>query len=97
VITGGLALVGLGWFFLTVGLEQADRWASAIGVFVAVAALAVSLFGVVLVYRARRVSHDPGDKAGGSRAAGGVHQRVRAGRDAYTAGRDQHFGGQAGG
>ncbi|SEG57675.1 hypothetical protein SAMN05444920_103255 [Nonomuraea solani] len=40
------ALAGLGVYFVRVGLEEADRLASVIGVFVALAGLAVAIYGL---------------------------------------------------
>ena len=92
-MVGGAALGGLGVFFAWVGLDAAGQWSDAIGVFVGLIGLAVSVYGVVL---ARQAVTRPGPR-GPVGAGGGVRQRVDAGRDSFTAGRDQHFGGAAGG
>ncbi|GAA0349124.1 hypothetical protein NE235_11540 [Actinoallomurus spadix] len=46
-VVGVLALVGLAVYLGTVGLDKADKWASVIGVFVALAAFGVSLYGLL--------------------------------------------------
>ncbi|MET7400419.1 hypothetical protein ABZS66_43725 [Dactylosporangium sp. NPDC005572] len=95
VVVGGLVLVGLGTLFVVLGLARADQLASVIGAFVGLTGLPVAVYGVVLARRALP-SQDGAPLAAGAGtappAAGGVHHQVRAGRDAYTAGRDQHFG-----
>ncbi|WP_289009976.1 hypothetical protein [uncultured Thermomonospora sp.] len=40
------ALIGLGAYFATVGLDKADKWASVIGVFIAIIGLAVAVAGL---------------------------------------------------
>lgn len=47
----GLAGVGLGMFLLKAGLDDADKWASVIGVFIGSAGLGISVYGVVLARR----------------------------------------------
>ncbi|GAA4231714.1 hypothetical protein GCM10022254_29690 [Actinomadura meridiana] len=42
-----MALVGLGAYFAAVGLDDADKLASVLGVFVALAGLAVAVYGLV--------------------------------------------------
>ncbi|MBM0203731.1 hypothetical protein JNW90_11875 [Micromonospora sp. STR1s_5] len=94
-VIGGLALLGLGVLFVTLGLDQSDKVASVTGAFSALLGLPLSVYGIVLARRnvsgqpaaegARKVS-DPASPALG------LHQQIHAGRDAYTAGGDQHFG-----
>lgn len=40
------ALAGLGVYFAVVGLDKADKWASVIGVFVAISGLVVAIAGL---------------------------------------------------
>ncbi|MFI1585593.1 hypothetical protein [Embleya sp. NPDC020630] len=42
----GAAVVGLAVYLAVVGLDEADKWASVLGLFVALAGLAVSVIGV---------------------------------------------------
>lgn len=46
-----VALAGLVVFFIAVGVDQADKWSSTLGIFVAVAGLAVSAYGAVTARR----------------------------------------------
>lgn len=48
----GAALVGLGAFFTTVGLDRADKFASVLGAFVGVVGLGLAAFGVSATRRA---------------------------------------------
>lgn len=91
LVTGGLVLVGLGGFFGVTRLDDADKWGSVVGAVVALLGLPMTLYGLVLARRAGHGSATSGPPVSG--ASGEVHQQVVAGRDAYTAGRDQHFGG----
>src|SRR6266498_3841758 len=50
-IVGGLALLGLGLFFVVNGLDRADKFASVIGAFVGLLGLAASVYGVILARR----------------------------------------------
>ncbi|MEV4020597.1 hypothetical protein AB0J35_59980 [Nonomuraea angiospora] len=70
-----VALVALGLYLTRVGLDKADKLASVIGLFVAVAGLGVAVYGLVI------------DRQSGS---GGVRQQAKAaGRGrVYQAGRD---------
>jgi hypothetical protein len=76
---GGLALVGLGTYFVATGLDRADKLASVIGAFVGMIGLAVAMYGVVL---ARRGQIQPdGQTVAGSTVGGEVLQvrRVHGG------------------
>ncbi|WP_182876986.1 tetratricopeptide repeat protein [Microbispora sp. H10670] len=53
----GLALVALGVLLFRAGLDDADKWASVIGVFVGLLGLGLSGYGVVLSRRALRSDH----------------------------------------
>ncbi|MFE3206331.1 hypothetical protein [Embleya sp. NPDC059237] len=44
-VVAGTALVGLAVYLAVVGLDEADKWASVLGLFVALAGLAVSVAG----------------------------------------------------
>mgnify|MGYP001043098371 CR=1 FL=1 len=68
---GSAALVGLGAFLVVVGLDDADKWASVIGVFVGLIGLAVSVCGLVL---ARRSSTGGGQAVTNSLVGGRVVQ-----------------------
>ena len=50
-VAGVLALGGLVVLFIAMGVDQADKWASTLGVFVAFGGLAVSGYGVLVVAR----------------------------------------------
>ncbi|MEU7908823.1 hypothetical protein [Actinoplanes sp. NPDC049118] len=73
-------------------LAAADQWGSVVAAVVAVLCLPLTIYGLVL---ARRASPPPAAPETGT-ADGPVQQHVRAGRDAYIAGRDQHFGNRPG-
>lgn len=47
IMSGGAALLGLGAFFVRVGLERADQLSSVIGVFVGIIGLVLAAYGVV--------------------------------------------------
>lgn len=59
-ITCGLALVGLGVFFVIAGLDDADKLASVIGGFAALIGLGLSVYGVVLTRRTPARPLSPG-------------------------------------
>lgn len=69
---GGVTLLGLGVFLVVVGLDNADKWASVIGLFVGLAGLGMSVYGMASSRRAQRSSQ----AAGPQRVAG-----LDAGRD----------------
>lgn len=84
---GGLAAVGLGVYFAVVGLDEADKLAGVLGLFIAMAGLVLSVYGVVL---ARRTSGgSPPSPAQTVAATGDTHneftggsaQQVYMGRD----------------
>lgn len=89
LVAGLLAVGGGVWVLVTrltaEQLSAADQVASVVAAVVALAGFPVAVYGLVL---ARRGTPGEGGPAGG----GGVRQDVRARRDAYVAGRDQHFG-----
>jgi hypothetical protein len=91
LVASGLALVTVGVFFGVARLDDADKWGSVIGALVALLGLPMTVYGVVLARRGLLSSAGQLDTGGGN-ASQAVRQRVRAGRDAYVAGRDQHFG-----
>ena len=66
-------------------LAAADQWSSVVAAVIAVLCLPLTIYGLVLARR----SPTPTDPETGT---GPVRQHVQAGRDAYIAGRDQHFG-----
>ncbi|MYW06652.1 hypothetical protein [Streptomyces sp. SID3343] len=68
-VVAGAAPVGLAVYLAVVGLEQADKWASVVGLFVALAGLAVSVAG----FRRERPSSG-GQSIGNSTTGGSVVQ-----------------------
>ena len=62
-VVGVLALVVLGVYLGTVGLDKADKWASVIGLFVAVAGIGIALYS--LVAGRHSDSNQPGSDAVG--------------------------------
>ncbi|MEU1397831.1 hypothetical protein ABZ403_17470 [Micromonospora zamorensis] len=50
-LAGGLALAGLGYYFLRIGLDRADKAASAAGLFVGIVGLGISVYNAVLTSR----------------------------------------------
>jgi hypothetical protein len=93
----GIALVGMGVFFGVTRLDDADKWGSVVGALAALLGFPMTVYGIVLARRGATAA-EPGQRSSADRggAAGAVHQHVRAGRDAYTAGHDQYFGGGPG-
>ncbi|MFJ8747494.1 hypothetical protein ACIRL2_50230 [Embleya sp. NPDC127516] len=85
LVVAGLGVVGLGVFFAVAGLDDADKLASVIGVFVGLVGLGLSVYGIVL---ARRSPPLPGPAAPGGAAVGSVHNVFSGGtaRDVYQAG-----------
>ncbi|GIG60625.1 hypothetical protein Lfu02_49970 [Longispora fulva] len=72
LLVGGLALVGLGAFFVVAGLDRADKLASAIGLFVGLGGLGVSVYGLVLTRRVPPV--ESGQSMNKSAVGGSVNQ-----------------------
>ncbi|RQX05717.1 hypothetical protein [Micromonospora inaquosa] len=90
-----IALVGAGVFFGVTRLDDADKWGGVVGAVVALLGLPMTVYMTLL---ARRDTTEAGPAGKGSDASrqgtgDGMRQQVQAGRDAYVAGRDQHFGG----
>ncbi|MDP4505791.1 hypothetical protein [Nonomuraea turcica] len=56
LLVGGLVAGALGVIFIVLDLEQADQLASVVGVFVALAGLGISVYGVVLARRGQASS-----------------------------------------
>jgi hypothetical protein len=67
---GGIAMVGLGVYFVASGLDRADKLASAIGLFVGLLGLAVSLYGTLLARRSH--PQQGGQSISGSQVGGEV-------------------------
>ncbi|MGW9372215.1 hypothetical protein ACWGVR_19570 [Streptomyces xanthophaeus] len=82
LVVAGLGVVGLGVFFAVAGLDDADKLASVIGVFVGLAGLGLSVYGIVLARRSSRPGPSP--TAGG---VGSSHNEFTGGRahDVYMA------------
>jgi hypothetical protein len=95
---GGLlalaALAGLGVYFNRVGLDEADKLSSVIGAFVGLLGLGLAAYGIVLSRRGVQGDDRPQPTTQITGTASGQGQVNQAGRDAYQAGRDQHFGEQ---
>ncbi|MFE5325445.1 hypothetical protein ACFRCG_03350 [Embleya sp. NPDC056575] len=68
-VVAGAALVGLAVYLVVVGLDEADKWASVLGLFVALVGLVVSVVGV---WRERTASG--GQSVTDGVIAGGVAQ-----------------------
>ncbi|MFE5331292.1 hypothetical protein ACFRCG_33380 [Embleya sp. NPDC056575] len=68
-VVAGAALVGLAVYLAVVGLDEADKWASVLGLFVTLAGLAVSVIGM---WRERASSG--GQSVTDSTIGGGVAQ-----------------------
>ncbi|MGP4095126.1 hypothetical protein [Nonomuraea sp. KM90] len=80
--TGGalfaVAAVGMGAYFLHVGLAKADQTASVVGAFVGVAGLALALYGTLTTRRANAAAPIPGTCAGPDNPAA-VHNEISGG------------------
>jgi hypothetical protein len=85
-----VAVVGLAVYFVVVGLDEADKLASVVGLFVALVGIGLAVYGMA---GARRGG--PSDGGAGSQddpeRSGGVHLRAEASGEGrvYQAGRDQ--------
>src|ERR1700755_2903091 len=86
VLVLGLALVfaGAALWFAAVRLDVADQWGSVVGGIAAVLGVPMTAYRLGLGRRG-------GPAGGGPAESSVVDQQIRAGRDAYVAGRDQHF------
>ncbi|MER5620205.1 hypothetical protein ABT061_04090 [Streptosporangium sp. NPDC002544] len=74
------ALIALGWYFIAVGLDRADKLASVLGAFVGLVGLGLAVFGVV---SARPEDAEPGPESGGvhNEISGTVHGNAVQARD----------------
>jgi hypothetical protein len=81
VVTG---LIGLATYLALQGLERADQLSSAMGLFVGIAGLALTIVAVWLAWIAVRNPHNDSVAPGRDRS-GTAKFNVVAGRDAYTA------------
>ncbi|QPP07333.1 hypothetical protein G4Z16_14110 [Streptomyces bathyalis] len=82
---GGILAVaatgGLAWYLASVGLDDASKWAGVLGLFVALAGVAISLVGL------RRQSAPAGQSVTGSSVGGGVTQIQNTGNIQISHGR----------
>lgn len=69
LLIGGAVITGLGVFMAAAGLDDADKWASVLGLFVALAGLGLSGYGLVVARRQRQ-----GQTVADSIGRGGVTQ-----------------------
>jgi hypothetical protein len=65
LVAGGLMAGALGVTFIVLGLEEADQLAGVVGVFVAVAGLGVSVYGVMPARRGETRSQAPSPSSAG--------------------------------
>ncbi|MGK8501920.1 hypothetical protein [Nocardia asiatica] len=76
LIVLGATGIGLGiWLFVSLGLDEGDKLASVVGMFVGIAALGISIYGVVLARRdagGRAVPSPGGTSITGSVIGGGI-------------------------
>lgn len=79
-VVGGAVVAGLGVFLAAAGLDDADKWASVVGLFVALAGLALTGYGLVAA-RQRTSAGRPGQTVTGSAVGGGVTQVRGVGGD----------------
>ncbi|MEU5859933.1 hypothetical protein ABZ815_02075 [Nonomuraea sp. NPDC047529] len=63
VVAAGLVAGALGTIFTVLGLEEADRLASVVGVFATLGGLVVSVYGVVLARRQGNPQRNPPSSA----------------------------------
>lgn len=64
-IIGGVAVASLGLFLAAAGLDDADKWASVLGLFVAVAGVGLSGYGLVVSRQQRARQAVSGSVVGG--------------------------------
>jgi len=94
LVLAAVGLLGTGVYFGVLLLDDAkrlsaaDQWGSVVAAVVAVLCLPFTIYGLVLTYRSSSTPMGSETRT----ADGPVRQHVTAGRDAYIAGRDQHFG-----
>ncbi|WP_326643591.1 hypothetical protein OG884_07750 [Streptosporangium sp. NBC_01755] len=69
------ALAALGWYFIAVGLDRADKLASVLGAFVGLLGLGLAVFGVVSSPPKDTVSSPPKDTEP-EPEPGGVHNEI---------------------
>lgn len=86
LLVGGLVTGALGVIFIVLNLEQADQLASVVGVFVALAGLGVSVYGVVLARRGEASS--PAASSSSSSASALGTDAITARRERSVAARD---------
>ncbi|WP_176308433.1 hypothetical protein [Micromonospora sp. NBS 11-29] len=72
-LAAGLAVGGLGYYFFRLGLEKADKAASAAGLFIGIAGLGISVFNAVAASRSDRGATTK-QSVTSSRVASGVFQ-----------------------
>lgn len=92
----GLVLLGLGGYVVIIGLDQADKLSSVIGLFVGLVGLALSLYGTIA---ARNATPSPPTRAGTGGPAegrGGVQGNTFNGPSVIQSGdhnqQHNHFG-----
>jgi hypothetical protein len=73
-VVGGLALLGLGAWFVAAGLDRADKLASVIGAFVGLLGLGISGYALVLSRGGRARSSSSGQTVARSTVGGSVVQ-----------------------
>jgi hypothetical protein len=71
-----IAAIAMGVYFTAVGLDEADKIASAIGAFIGLAGLVLAIYGTV---RARRLERVPQQPSAAQRAGGAVHNEIHGG------------------
>ncbi|TDD58313.1 hypothetical protein [Actinomadura rubrisoli] len=85
-VVAAMATVGLGGYFAAVGLDEADKLASVIGVFVALAGLAVAVYGLVAERHGGEGEPSPRSSTPGDRsiAIAGDHTGIASTGDRTT-------------
>ncbi|MER5644351.1 hypothetical protein [Streptosporangium sp. NPDC002524] len=70
-----MALVALGWYFIAVGLDRADKLASVLGAFVGLLGLGLAVYGAVSS-RPEDTAPEPGPGGFHNEISGTVHGNV---------------------
>ncbi|MFG1874237.1 hypothetical protein ACGFIV_05305 [Sphaerisporangium sp. NPDC049003] len=70
-----VAVIGLGVYFTTVGLDKADKLASVIGVFIGLAGLALAIYGLL----ADRRTGPPSPRPSTAQDTGSVRNEIHGG------------------
>ncbi|MCF3137050.1 hypothetical protein [Streptomyces olivochromogenes] len=90
-VVGGLVTLGLGVYFIKVGLDQANQVAGILGLFVSIAGLLLSAYSVIQVSSAARVGNSGATRM--TQSSGSNSTNIQSTGD-ITIGDNNKMGGQ---